>query len=52
VASLFKVLFVLQYLPKITLFYVLFSLLNGMSLNNIVLAITLIFDVLDWIPVD
>lgn len=47
---LYELVTLLKFLPKITLCYVLFSLINGMSLNNIALVITIMFDLIDYIP--
>jgi hypothetical protein len=47
---LIETIFLVKCMPKISIFYVLFSLLNGMAISNIVLGFTIFFDLLDWIP--
>ena len=44
-----EIILLIQYLPKITIFYVLFCLFYGITINNWVVAIALILDLIDWI---
>lgn len=49
---LYELVFLIKYLPKVTLSYVVFSLINGMTLNNLAIAATAVFDLIDYIPFD
>jgi hypothetical protein len=48
---LYSTLMILKYLPKITIFYVLFSFLIGLPSSSLVMALTVFLDVVDYIPV-
>jgi len=42
-------LFVLiKWLPKVTLSYIIFSLIYGIAINNLVIPVTLLFDLIDY----
>jgi hypothetical protein len=41
---------ILKWSPKITLFYVVFSLFAGLVLSNLVMGVTLFLDVVDYLP--
>ena len=47
-----EALLILKWLPKITIFYVLFSMIMGLEINNIVVVITLLLDLVDYIPIE
>jgi hypothetical protein len=49
---LYEAMMVLKWLPKVTLSYAAFSLLNGMAISNIIVGVTLVFDLIDYIPMD
>ena len=40
----------LHFLPKITLFYLIFSWATGLELNIIALVIAIAFDIIDYLP--
>ena len=45
----YELLVILKWLPKVTLAYAAFSFLNGMSVSNIALGLTLAFDMVDYL---
>lgn len=49
---LYEMFLIMKWMPKVTLFYVLFSLINGLGINYIILVLTIFFDMLDYIPMD
>jgi len=49
---LYELVVLLKWLPKVTLAYAAFSFLNGMAISNIVIGVTLAFDLIDYIPMD
>jgi hypothetical protein len=49
---LYELIFLVKWLPKVTLSYIFFSLLNGMAISNLIIALTAAFDLIDYIPFD
>jgi len=49
---LYEALLVMKYAPKVTLSYIGLALLNGLSINNLILGATIFFDILDYIPLN
>jgi len=49
---LFEALKLLKWMPKISMFYVVFSLLNGMGISYMVLGVVGFCDLIDYIPMD
>ncbi|MCX6820716.1 MAG: hypothetical protein NT016_02100 [Candidatus Aenigmarchaeota archaeon] len=45
----YELLVILKWLPKVTLAYAAFSFLNGMATSNIVIGVTLAFDMVDYL---
>jgi len=49
---LYELLMILKWLPKVTLAYAAFSFLNGMTISTLIVGITLVFDLIDYLPMD
>jgi len=47
---IYETLLLLKYMPKISIFYILFALVNGMGINYVILIITALLDLIDYIP--
>ncbi len=47
----YEALMVVKYLPKVTLSYVVITLLYGAAISNIALTITVALDLLDYLPI-
>jgi hypothetical protein len=49
---LYQALVALQWAPKVTLAYLGMTLLYGISINNIILGVTIFLDLFDFVPLD
>jgi len=45
---IYDIFVLIKWLPKVTLAYIVFSLIYGIGVNNLVIPITLFFDLIDY----